>query len=361
MSTSPTGQNGQEAARRGPTYRCAVWGTGHMGRTLTRAAVERGDVQPVAAIVTDPAKDGRDLGELSGLPPIGAPASLDVDAVLAREDIDVVFFCGIASTREVAEGLARIVRAGKEAITFSGLVHPATAIGSDEARELDRIARSAGHRILGTGLAPGFLVDVLPVVLASSCVQWESIAVRTVMPMDDWGDLTLDAYGVGKPPGQHADTGSRISFLESVGVICDSLGVDVAESGEHFEPIVSERRREGRRVVEPGTSAGVRRRYEATTTDGRSVSVEIVAVYGLDEELDDMRVEFGVKIDGPPGSGVDAVISGGWVPDPYPATAAAGLNAIPGLLSLPPGLYHPAQVPFAVRRPEWPSAKVARG
>src|SRR5690606_31121699 len=34
MSTSPTGQNGQEAARRGPTYRCAVWGTGHMGRTL---------------------------------------------------------------------------------------------------------------------------------------------------------------------------------------------------------------------------------------------------------------------------------------------------------------------------------------
>jgi 2,4-diaminopentanoate dehydrogenase len=337
--------------------RCAVWGTGHMGAELTRAAVARGDVQPVAAIVTDPAKAGRDLGELAGLPaPLGVAATLDADAVLAREDVDVVFFCGNASTQEIAGALARVVRAGKEAVTFSALAHPPTALGSGAARELDRVAREAGHRILGTGLAPGFLLDALPVVLASACVDWTAITARAVLPMDDWGEMTLDAYGIGKPPGAHQPTTSRLSFMESVGVIVEALGVDVADSEERFEPIVSERRRAGRRVVvEPGTSGGVRRVHRATTSAGRTVTVEIIAVYLLDEERDGLREEYVVEVEGGAGSGARAALTGGWSPDPYPATAACGLNALPGLLSLAPGLYNAAQVPFAVRRGTWPT------
>jgi hypothetical protein len=339
-------------------FRCAVWGTGHMGVELTRAAVARGDAVPVAAIVTDPEKEGRDLGELSGLDPLGAPATRDAAAVLARDDIDVVFFCGIAGTREIADALARVVRAGKEAVTFSAIAHPATALGARAAQELDEVAREAGHRILGTGLAPGFLVDVLPVVLASVSVTWTSITARAVLPMDDWGDMTLDAYGIGMPPGSHAPSTSRLSFLESVGIVVDALGVDVAHSEERFEPIVSTRRRKGRRVIEPGMSTGVRRVYRATTSAGREVTVEIVGVYMLDEQLDGLREEYVVDVDGGPGAGVRAQLSGGWSPDPYPATAAAGLSALPGLVSLPPGLYNAAQVPFAVRRPDWPSAEV---
>jgi 4-hydroxy-tetrahydrodipicolinate reductase len=341
--------------------RCAVWGTGHMGVELTRAAVRRGDVDPVAAIVTDPAKDGRDLGELAGLGvDLGAPASLDAEAVLARDDIDVVFFCGLAGTDEIAAALTRVVRAGKEAVTFSALAHPPTALGVEVAHELDRTARESGRRILGTGLAPGFLMDVLPVALASTCVDWTSIAVRAVLPMDGWGDMTLDAYGIGKPPGAHADPSSRISFLESVGMMADALGVDVADSSEHFEAILAQERYGGRRVIEPGMSRGVRRRFEATTSTGRTLSVEIVGLYLLDEERDGLREAYTIDIAGGPGSGVQAVLSGGWSPDPYPATAACGLNALPGLLSLPPGLYTAAQVPFAVPRADPPSAATRR-
>ncbi len=47
--------------------RIALWGTGHMGVELIRAAVTRGDTVLAGAIVTDPAKEGRDLGELAGL------------------------------------------------------------------------------------------------------------------------------------------------------------------------------------------------------------------------------------------------------------------------------------------------------
>lgn len=339
--------------------RCAVWGTGHMGVELTRAAVRRGDVHPVAAIVTDPAKAGRDLGEIAGLDRrLDAPATLDADAVLARDDIDVVFFCGIAGSNEIAAALARIVRAGKEAVTFSGLAHPPTAIGVAAARELDRVARDAGHRILSTGLAPGLMIDVLPVALAACCVDWDSISVRVVAPMDDWGDLLLDAYGIGKPPGGHADTASRLSFLESVGMMADALGVDIAESSESFEAMVAEQRLAGRRTIDPGLSRGARRRFSATTGTGQTLSIEMLIVYLLDETRDGLREECTIEITGGPSSGVKATLSGGWSPDPYPATAACGLNALPGLLSLPPGLYNAAQVPFAAPRADPPSAAV---
>src|SRR5262249_30449555 len=62
---------------------CVIWGTGKMGVECTRAALARGDLRPVAAIVTDPNKDGRDLGEICGLDrPLGAIASTDVEGVL---------------------------------------------------------------------------------------------------------------------------------------------------------------------------------------------------------------------------------------------------------------------------------------
>jgi hypothetical protein len=139
-----------------------------------------------------------------------------------------------------------------------------------------------------------------------------------------------------------------------VATVVDALGVDVASSEEHWEPLVSDRRRTGgAAVVEPGRVGGVSRTYRATTSAGRTVTVELVAMYMLDEELDGLQEEYSVHVEGGPGAGAHAVLSGGWSPDPYPATAACGLNALPGLRSLPPGLYTAAQVPFAVKRAEW--------
>jgi 4-hydroxy-tetrahydrodipicolinate reductase len=339
--------------------RAAVWGTGHMGVELTKACLRRGDVVPVAAIVTSSEKDGLDLGEIAGVGVLGAPASTDADRVLARDDIDVVFYAGIGSTEFIADALGRTVDAGKDGITFSALAHPGTALGPEAAGALDERARSAGKHILGTGLAPGFITDVLAVAVASTSVDWTAIRVRVVVPMDNWGALTLDAYGIGKPPGGHAPVGGRLSFLESVATVIDALGVDVASSEETWEPVVSERVLSGGAVVVgPGTVGGVTRTYRATTSAGRTVTVELAARYMLDEDVDGLREEYSVEVDGGAAAGARASLTGGWSPDPYPATAACGLNALPGLRSLPPGMYTAAQVPFAVKTGVWRSVRV---
>jgi 4-hydroxy-tetrahydrodipicolinate reductase len=330
-----------------------------MGVELVRACARRGDVLPVAAIVTDPAKQGRDLGDIAGLDVrLGAPASLDAEEVLARDDVDIVFYTGAGGSGDVARALSTALAFGKDVITYSGVAHPATAIGSAAAQDLDAQARAAGRRALCTGFAPGFMTDVLPIVLASCCIDWTRIDVGLVMRMDDWGPATLDAYGIGALPGAHEPSGSRISFMESVGIIADALWVDLVSAEEAWDPIVSEHDRQGRdRVIRAGHVTGVRRTYTGTTSTGREIRVQLTIVYALDEAVDGLQEEYVIDIAGGSASGAHARLSGGWSPDPYPATAASGLNAVPGLLSLPPGLYNVAQVPFTGVSPGWRSLR----
>src|SRR4029079_11400738 len=99
---------------------------------IVEAGLTRPWLEFRGGIVYDSAKDGLDLGQACGLDVrVGAPFSPDVDAVLGRPDIDVVFYTGIGSPTEVAAACLRANLAGKDAITISGLVHPRTGLGQD--------------------------------------------------------------------------------------------------------------------------------------------------------------------------------------------------------------------------------------
>jgi hypothetical protein len=130
--------------------------------------------------VYSPAKDGLDLGEACGLDVrVGAPVSTDVDAVLSRPDIDVVFYCGIGTPAEVAAACLRANRAGKDAITISGLVHPATILGASAAADLDAASRTTGHRILGTGFWD-YPTITLPLASFSNVLTFDEIRLERV-------------------------------------------------------------------------------------------------------------------------------------------------------------------------------------
>lgn len=339
--------------------RCVVWGTGKMGVELTRALTRRSDLTPVAAIVTDPRKEGRDLGEICGLGyELGVIASTNTDGVLRRDDVDIVFACGVADTAGVTAMMHRCSLAGKDAITFSGLLHAATAVGRTAATELDQVARANGTRMLGTGFV-GFFTDALVVALATLTVDWSSITVTAVMPMDDWSQAMLDAYGVGRTPDDFDPGIQRISLLESIGMIADALGVALQRCEVAQTPIVAASQVTGSRTVEAGLTHGVRKTFTGITTAGRPIIVDVAFVYGLgaSEEWEERYV-----IDIEPiseGSGIRAEFTGGWSPDPYPATAATGINAVWGLQTLPPGLYSMTQVPTAAARGDWPAATVS--
>ncbi len=89
-------------ARDEKKYRVVIWGPGEIGGAVTRAALQRRDIELVGAKVFSPGKAGRDLGELVGIAPIGIRATLSKDAIKALKPDCVIV---TPQPRAIVEGL----------------------------------------------------------------------------------------------------------------------------------------------------------------------------------------------------------------------------------------------------------------
>jgi 2,4-diaminopentanoate dehydrogenase len=327
--------------------RAAVYGTGRIGREVIKGCLAADDIALVGAVVTDPAKIGKDVGQLAGMPLCGVVASADLEALLNRDDVDLVFYCGLGDPLEVAERLGHIAAAGKDVITVTGLIHPRLALGEDGARQLADSAVRGGARIVGGGWNPGFVLDVLPVVYASSVVRVDRIEARRVAEMREWGAGVHDECGIGLPPEQVTDTNSN-PLHESVALIADGVGIALDRIESTHQPWVSSRRREHKgRVVEPGRNAGFHKRSVGIRNGKPVIEVEMIAVFDIDAADD--RITEGATITVEGESTVRAEVSGDWFGDSYPVTAAKLIRMAGPLRTLPPGLYRPDQLPVSGR------------
>ena len=139
------------------TYRVVVWGTGNVGRPAIRAVAAHGDLELVGVVVSNPAKVGKDAGELAGIEPLGVAATDDVSVAFA-DDVDAVVYTATADTRpdEAFVDLIACLEAGRQ--RGVDLVLPAAAPGeratADDRRGRARVrdGRLVGLRV---GHRPG--------------------------------------------------------------------------------------------------------------------------------------------------------------------------------------------------------------
>jgi hypothetical protein len=317
----------------------AVWATGRAGQEIVRAGLTRPWLEFRGGIVYNPAKEGMDLGEACGLDVrVGAPVSADVDAVLARPDIDVVFYAGIGTPQEVAAACLRANQAGKDAITIAGLVHPRTILGAAGAAELDVGARAAGHRILGTGFWD-FLTITLPLAAISNVFGFDEFRLERIADTSLWGHGILRDEGIGGPVEAAGDGFMMRNFLmEAMLLLAESCAIDIDEPVFDSVPVLSEVRRErAGYVVEPGTIAGHDRQVTANVRGGGRLVSLWRGRFGLDPERDGMEASAKVVVDGDPR--FETIVRGDLFLDTYPPTGVRAMAAVRPLMALAPGLH----------------------
>ena len=317
----------------------AVWSTGRAGRVIVEAGLTRPWLDFRAGIVYSPAKEGLDLGEACGLDErLGAPVSTDVDAVLARPDIDVVFYCGIGTPAEVAAACLRANQAGKDAITISGLVHPATILGGPAAADLDAASRASGQRILGTGFWD-YLTISLPLPSLSNGLTSDEIRLERVADTALWGHGILRDEGIGGPIESAGGGFMMRNFLvEALMLLAESAGLDIDEPVFESIPTLSDVRRERAGfVVEPGTISGHDRRVTANVRGGGRLVSLWRGRFDLQPERDGMEGSARVVVEGDPA--FETIVRGDIFLDTYPPTGARAMAAVRPLRALPPGLH----------------------
>ena len=317
----------------------AVWATGHAGRVIVEAGLTRPWLEFRGGIVYDSAKDGLDLGQACGLDVrLGAPVSTDVDAVLGRPDIDVVFYTGIGSPTEVAAACLRANLAGKDAITISGLVHPRTVLGEAAAARLDAASRETGRRILGTGFWDYLTVN-LPLASFSNVLTFDEIRLVRVADTSLWGHGILRDEGVGGPVESAGGGFMMRNFLvEALMLLAESAGLDVGEPRFESTPVLTDVRREvNGYVAEPGTIGGHDRVATVDIRGGGRLVSEWRGRFDLQPERDGMEASARVIVNGNPP--FETIVRGDLFLDTYPPTGARAMAAVRPLRLLPPGLH----------------------
>ncbi|HEX7698653.1 MAG TPA: hypothetical protein VF394_14690, partial [Candidatus Acidoferrum sp.] len=144
--------------------RAIQYGVGPIGASIVRLMREKQAVEIIGAIDTDPAKVGRDLGEVAGAKdaPWGVKVSAEAKEVL-EQNADVVIHSTSSSLAEVMDQLLMCLEAECcivstcEELSYPFRTHP------ELAAKLDSAAKEWGVALIGTGVNPGFVMDKLVV------------------------------------------------------------------------------------------------------------------------------------------------------------------------------------------------------
>lgn len=316
-------------------------GIGPLGAKTVRYAVERGCFNIVGAVDTDPDKLGRDLGELCGIDPLGITVSGSLDEAVAGRQIDVALLTTVSSIIALESQVAELARAGLNIVSTCEELFFPWKTNPEVAARIDEVCRRNNVTCVGTGVNPGYLMDLLPTVLSGLCQNVKKVEVWRVqdasvrrIPFQQkiGAALTLEGFQAKRRDGSLRHVG----LPESVDFIADRFGWKLDRNEETLEPVIAEAQIDsGYKPISKGMARGVHQVGRGFVGDDEVITLNFQAAVGEPESYDQVR------IDGEPV--VESRIAGGVNGDI--ATCAIALNAVRSVLEASPGLKTMAQIP----------------
>lgn len=320
--------------------RVALWGLGAMGSGIARLVLEKEGLALAGAIDLRPDYVGRDLGEVLGVErKLGVTVTSDPVAVLDPEKVDLVVLATTSWTKEQMPDLKKVLAAGIDCISIAEEMAAPEAQNPELAAEIDALAKASGVTVLGTGVNPGFVLDLLVVLLSGVCHRVERIEASRVNDLSPYGPTVMKTQGVGTTPEEFAKgvaDGSivgHVGFPESIRMISDALGLGVDKIEQSREPIVSTVYRETPHVkIAPGMVAGCA--HTAIGYAGEKPVVKLVHPQQVHPHLEGQGTGDYINIFGKPEIHLSTgpEIAGGI------ATMGIAVNMIPHVVAATPGL-----------------------
>jgi 4-hydroxy-tetrahydrodipicolinate reductase len=320
-------------------------GIGPLGQMMVRSAAARGSFRIVGAVETDPAKIGKDLGELCGIGRLGVTVSGSLDEAIRGKPVKVAVVTTVSSLAAFEPQAVQMARAKLpivstcEELSFPWRTQPGLA------RRIDKVCRDNGIACVGTGVNPGYLMDFLPTALTGLCQRVTGVRVWRIQDASIRRIPFQQKIGAGLTPAEFeakrkAGTLRHVGLAESVDYIAARLGWKLDRSTESLEPVVAEQTvTSGYKPIAQGMARGVYQVGRGFIGGNEVITLTFRAAVGEPESYDEVRIEgeptFSSKIAG----GINGDI----------ATCAVTLNTVRSILNAGPGLRTMADLPA----PSW--------
>jgi len=346
--------------------RVVQWATGNVGRHTLAGIDAHPELELAGVFVSNPAKVGRDAGELAGLGrPLGVAAGGDAEALLALGP-DCIVHTAMADDRifDALGDLERFLEAGINVVSSGPVFLQYPEPGDAMAAPLIAAAERRGVSLFVNGVDPGFANDALPLVLSGISERIEQVRCAEVLNYDTYNQpmVLFDIMGFGRPLDD-------VPFLLTPGVltmawgsvvrqIAAGLGVTLTGIEEWYEREAAPEDFDiPAGTIRAGTAAALH--FEVRGMVGDRAVIVLEHVTRLRDELGaDWPQPLGdgcyrVEIVGEPVYTLDLQLmgtDGDHNTAGLKATAMRLVNAVPAVVAAPPGLVTALDLPLITGR-----------
>jgi len=327
--------------------RVLILGTGRMGSGIARVVLEKQGLQLVGAYARRAERAGMDLGQAIALGrDLGIPVGGNLSSVIEQARPHVAIQATCSRLNDAIDEITALVKRGIHVISIAEEMAYPAAEAPSLAEELHRLAIDHAVSVLGAGINPGFMLDLLVITLSGVCSDVRAITARRVNDLSPYGPTVLESQGVGLTPAafeQGLNDGTvvgHIGFVQSIRMTAAALGWELDHIEQTRAPIVSQIARETPAIlIEPGQVAGCL--HTATAYRHDKAVITLVHPQQVAPQLDGLETGDSIEIMGTPSvrlSGTPEIPGG-------QGTAALAVNMIPRVLNASPGLYSMADLP----------------
>lgn len=349
------------------TFRVVHCGTGVTGKCGLNALLNQPGIELVGHLVFDPAKVGKDSGDLCDAGrKTGVLATNDIDALIALKP-DYLNYFGDAQTKfdSSYQIILKFLEAGINVGTPSiyAILHSKSA-DPKLIKPLEEACRKGNSSLFISGIDPGYASPWLAVGLLKSADEVSEIRMQEIADYSfydvEW--VMREIYGMGKPVGSPSSmsdgTFMKWVWTPTLNAVADRMGIELEEVRFFFDAATHETRIDTLwGPLEPGTVAAVRFGLEGIYKGKPLIILEHITRCSLDVaphwprahggEIENLRHEYTVLIKGNPN--LDLRLAMGATREGFDAglttTASVIVNAIPLICDSAPGILDELEMP----------------
>lgn len=225
-----------------------IWGLGAMGGGMADMLLKKKGVEIVGAVGRG-SKVGKSMYDYIKTERGDRPDVIigEYQDVIKPGAADVVLCCTDSFTKNAFPRLKYVLEQGINVVSSAEEMSYPKAQNPELAAELDRIAKENGVSIVGTGINPGLIMDLLVVAMTGCCESVDHIISRRVNSLSPFGPAVMEEQGIGITEEEFREgvkTGKlagHVGFHESVGMIADAIGWKLDRPVEQsMEPILTD-------------------------------------------------------------------------------------------------------------------------
>ena len=318
-------------------------GLGPIGAAVVRQTAARKGLKIVGAVDIDPAKVGRDLGEVTGAGrKLGVRVMEDLRKTIKATKPDVAVLCTSSSLKSIVPQFEAVLKLKVPIVSTTEELAFPTSGNNRWARAIHKAALKGKAAVLGTGVNPGFTMDALPLALTAVCERVESIEVDRVQDARIRRLPFQQKIGAGLTKAQfqsrvESKSVRHVGLAESISMIAHGLGWKLDRITDEIKPkMASEPVSSEFLTVEAGQVCGLVQDGVGYRGGKPLIRLHMEAYLGAPESFDAVRVK------GSPN--INSKITGGVHGDV--ATASMVVNSIPLILQVKPGLHTMLDMPL---------------